>query len=502
MQDTIRGIKRNAILLFLLCGVVLGEAGTLFWKLDRMTKESRGLTILILLVVSFVFLMFEVIRLWVMVKKLASQVKLEDKKREEEQQVQSFLSENIPLLKAKGEEIFLQLDEEEQREATMTIEALEGFLSDENKEGILQVLGLCYSLLFLLIDALGKRKKPSVDINFIKENICPFCVMKDIVVDFLSFSKSEMLQKVNAFLSESKKFKENIDKMNDFIVERLGELAESRENVNKSFAKDKDMSDQLYSRTNTILDKFKSSMDFYYNELNEVVQLIQDVEEVFSKMKVFSINLGIEATKSQNKALKVIAEEFQKMVKVIEEMNVNISNRVSKSISFASINKNEVMQQIEEFANFINLSIEIKRENEEAQHNLQNAFYDIMNEINEIQEENKKDVFFDLVKIAQEININLEILGHLYELYDIYGFDTTEKVHNNIGGKLGLCANEDEKKEVYRSILGMIEAKATTQMEKDMIQELYKKYQVKPLSDSSTKSEEVFHSSEDGVILF
>jgi len=56
--------------------------------------------------------------------------------------------------------------------------------------------------------------------------------------------------------------------------------------------------------------------------------------------------------------------------------------------------------------------------------------------------------------------------------------------------------------EVYRSILGMIEAKATTQMEKHMIQELYKKYQVKPLSDSSTKSEEVFHSSEDGVILF
>jgi hypothetical protein len=502
MQDTIRGIKRNAILLFLLCGVALGEAGTILWKLGKTTGDGKAVPLFVLLVVSLVLLLFEVLRLLGLTKKLTSQVKAEYKKKEEEQQVQSFLRENIPLLKAKGEEIFLQLDEEEQREATMTIEALEGFLSDENKEGILQVLGLCYSLLFQLIAAWEKRKNSFAGINFIKENICLFCVMKDIVVDFLSFNKSEMLKKVNAFLSESKKFKENIDKMNDFIVERLGELAESRENVNKSFAKDKDMSDQLYSRTNTILDKFKSSMDFYYNELNEVIQLIQEVEEVFSKMKVFSLNLGIEATKSQNKALKVIAEEFQKMVKVIEEMNINISNHISKSISFASINKNEVMQQIEEFANFINLSIEIKRENEEVQRNLQNAFYEIMNEINKIQEKNKKDVFFDLVKIAQEININLEILGHLYELYDMFVFGNTEKVHNNIGGKLGLCANEDEKKEVYRSILGMIETKATTQMEKHMIQELYKKYQVKPLSDSSTKSEEVFHFSEEGVILF
>jgi hypothetical protein len=501
MQDTIRGIKRNAILLFLLCGVALGEAGTILWKLGKTTGDGKAVPLFVLLVVSLVLLLFEVMRLLGLTKKLTSQVKAEYKKKEEEQQVQSFLSENIPLLKAKGEEIFLQLDEEEQREATMTIESLEGFLAGERREGVLKVLGLSYSLLFQLIKALGKRKKPSVDINFIKENICPFCVMKDILVDFLSFSKSEMLQKVNAFLSESKTLKENIDKMNDFIVERLGELAESRENVKKSFEKDKDLTEKLYSSANTILDKFKSCMDFYYNELNEVVQLFQEVEEVFSKMKIFSLNLGIEATKSQNKALKVIAEEFQKMVKVIEQMNVNISNRVSKSISFASINKNEVMQQIEEFANFINLSIEIKRENEEAQHNLQNAFYDIMNEINTVQKENRKDVF-DFFKIAQEININLEIIGHLYELFDMFVFGNTEKLHNNIGGKLGLCANEDEKKEVSRNILGMIEAKATTQMEKDMIQELYKKYQIKPLSDSSTKNEEVFHSSEDGVILF
>uniref|UniRef100_A0A7C4XTT3 Methyl-accepting transducer domain-containing protein n=1 Tax=Caldisericum exile TaxID=693075 RepID=A0A7C4XTT3_9BACT len=445
--------------------------------------------------------MFEVIRLWGLTKKLASQVKLEDKKKEEEQQVQSFVSENIPLLKAKGEEIISHLGEEEQRELKMTIEALEGFLSDENKEGILQVLSLSYSLLFQLIAAWEKRKNSFAGINFIKENICPFCVMKDIVVDFLSSTRSEMLKKVTAFLSESKTLKENIDKMNDFIVERLGELAESRENVKKSWEKDKDLTEKLYSSTNTILDKFKSSMDFYYNELNEVVQLIQEVEEVFSKMKVFSFNLGIEATKSQNKALKVIAAEFQKMVKVIEQMNVNISNRVSKSISFASINKNEVMQQIEEFANFINLSIEIKRENEEVQHNLQNAFYDIMNEINEIQEENKKDVF-DFFKIAQEININLEIVGHLYDILDVFVSVKADKTHDSIGGKLGLCMHQDEKMEVYRSILGMIETKATTQMEKDMIQELYKKYQVKPLSDSSTKSEEVFHFSEEGVILF
>ena len=501
MQDTIRGIKRDAILLFLLSGVVLGEAGAILWKLGKTTGDGKALPLFVLLVVSLVLLLFEVLRLLGLTKKLASQVKAGDKKKEEEQQVQSFVSENIPLLKAKGEEIISHLDEEEQRELKMTIEALEGFLAGERREGILQVLGLSYSLLFQLIDALGKRKKPSVDINFIKENICPFCVMKDILVDFLSFSKSEMLKKVNAFLSENKALKENMDRMNDFIVERLGELAETREIVKKSFEKDKNLTEKLYSSANTILDKFKSSMDFYYNELNEIVQLFQEVEEVFSKMKVFSLNLGIEATKSQNKALKVIAEEFQKMVKVIEQMNVNISNRVSKSISFASINKNEVMQQIEEFANFINLSIEIKRENEKVQRDLQSAFYEIMNEINRIQEENKKDVF-DFFKIAQEININLEIVGHLYELFDVFVFDKTEKVHNNIGGKLGLCANEDEKMEVYRSILGMIEAKATTQMEKHMIQELYKKYQVKPLSDSSTKSEEVFHSSEDGVILF
>jgi len=501
MQDTIRGIKRDAILLFLLSGVVLGEAGAILWKLGKTTGDGKAVPLFVLLVVSLVLLLFEVMRLWGLTKKLASQVKLEDKKREEEQQVQSFLKENIPLLKAKGEEIISHLDEEEQRELKMTIEALEGFLSDENKEGILQVLGLSYSLLFQLIDALGKSRKLCFDINFIKENICSFCVTKDILVDFLSFNRSEMLQKVNAFLSENKALKENMDKMNDFIVERLGELVESREIVKKSFEKHKDLTEKLYSSANTILDKFKSSLDFYYNELNEVVQLLQEVEEVFSKMKVFSFNLGIEATKSQNKALKVIAAEFQKMVKVIEEMNINISNRVSKSISFASINKNEVMQQIEEFAHFINLSIEIKRENEKVQLNLQNAFYEIMNEIKRIQKENKKDVF-DFFKIAQEININLEILGHLYELFDMFVFGHIEKVHNNIGGKLGLCMHQDEKKEVYRNLLGMMEAKAATQMEKHMIQELYKKYQVKPLSDSSPQNEEVFHSSEDGVILF
>jgi hypothetical protein len=110
MQDTIRGIKRDAILLFLLSGVVLGEAGAILWKLGKTTGDGKAVPLFVLLVVSLVLLLFEVMRLWGLTKKLASQVKLEDKKREEEQQVQSFLKENIPLLKAKGEEIISHLD--------------------------------------------------------------------------------------------------------------------------------------------------------------------------------------------------------------------------------------------------------------------------------------------------------------------------------------------------------------------------------------------------------
>jgi len=311
--------------------------------------------------------------------------------------------------------------------------------------------------------------------SFIPDNICNFCIINEIFQSYAKYIKDDILLKYKEILTNFEKLNENLDNTNKYFIDKI----EKYNNMQKAFDEKNNENTNVsvihYQNTTKLIDNFVSSIDIYFKKFQDFNIIIKNIDEIFSKIKVLSLNLNIEAVKSHNDAFIVISKEFQSLISEIEKFNGEILKDTENSIKSIINEKAEKQKEIESFLQYHEYSNNLKSETDTLNKKINLIFKEMLDFIITNQENNRKEMY-NLFKNTQILNINLEMIQDLFNMLDAIFTNSIDKVHNKIGGKLGLCITPDKKKERYKEIFDIIKTKITLKKEDEILNILYKKF--------------------------
>jgi len=327
-------------------------------------------------------------------------------------------------------------------------------------------------------------------IRFIKKNICPLCIINEVIQKFATYSKDFVHNSINSVLNDFNALKSNFESTNLFLLQNIKDFTEGEKLAEESYLQNMDVTNIFYKRINRIKEDFMESLKYYFDEFDEIFKLISSIKEIFENVKILALNLNIEASKTQNKVFMVISKEFQKLVLKIEEFNNQILNKAETSLKQIESEKMNKQKDLTSFAEFIEYAFEVQRKYDENNKKRKEVFERIINYILQVQDKNKINIF-SLFKNMQELNIEFEVIVHLFEVLNSIFVIKIDNLHNENGGKIGLCFTPQEKVETYRKILEKIKTITTTKLEKDILKELNKKYLNEEIYNKEEKTEDV-----------
>lgn len=327
-------------------------------------------------------------------------------------------------------------------------------------------------------------------VRLIKRNICPLCIINEIIQEFASHTRDYVQRSVNSVLNNFNALKSDFESTNSFLLESIKEFTAGKKLAEESYLQNMDVTNIFYQKINKIKENFMESLKYYFQEFDAIFKLISNIKEIFEKIKILALNLNIEASKTQHKVFMVISKEFQKLVLKIEEFNNQILTASEKSLKQIESEKSNKEKDLNSFAEFIEYAFEVQKKYDEDNKKHKEVFDRIINYILKIQDKNKINIF-SLFKNMQELNIALEVIVHLFEIQNTNLINKTNNLHSEIGGKIGLCTTPEEKQETYKEILASIKTLVTTRIERNIVKELNKKYLNEENSLLEEKTEDV-----------
>lgn len=332
---------------------------------------------------------------------------------------------------------------------------------------------------------LGEKKEK---FSIIKNHLCPICFANEVIVEFENYSKDNIKRNMTDVINlldqikseQNKSYHRILQIITDFTKEiESGKVVELQNNENLSY---------VFSKTQQLQLDIAETINNYYEEFKKIDVACKEIEEISEKIRMITLNLSIEASKSQNKAFNVIAHELQKLSFKTQDFVKNIMSNIKRSIANIEMQKESKLNEIKE----VNEQIEKARLiNEEFEKTLKGIYetVDKLSDTVNVFIEDKRNIF-SVFENVQKIQIGTEIIEHFFKLINETILNNTDQVHELLGGKKGACDDPDLKKYIIQNTLDKLKKLITTEEERELINLLYKKYLGIELKENSSKPEE------------
>ncbi|MGC8764813.1 MAG: hypothetical protein ACP5QT_02895 [Brevinematia bacterium] len=302
-----------------------------------------------------------------------------------------------------------------------------------------------------------------------------------------TFKKITFIKEINE--SNSRLIKDTVD---SFI--------EEQKNSSLFLLKQKEGLGEFFSHMEKFEQSIFSYIEEFYKEFEKIGNAIKNIESISETMKVVSLNMNIEASKTHgNKAFNILAKELHSLSEKTEKFAIEIEKGIKSSLSRIKEEKEKQLEELKKLHNLINISKSLTSEYDQNIQNLNSSLSKLIEKINENNERNKT-LIFELFKSFQEVSITKEELNHK----DFFITKKIEEISETLLSILKekkLCLEEErnynDKKRVLEELLTII----STSREKEFLKELYMKYLNEELKEKEIQDEKI-SKTEEGVILF
>ncbi|MEJ5285100.1 MAG: methyl-accepting chemotaxis protein [Brevinematales bacterium] len=337
---------------------------------------------------------------------------------------------------------------------------------------------------------IGEKKEK---LTIIKNHLCPKCFANEVIVEFENYSKDNIKKNMTDVISLLEHIKSEQNKSYHRILQIITDFTKGIESGKVVGLQNNENLSYVFSKTQQLQLDIAETINNYYDEFKKIDIACKEIEEISEKIRMITLNLSIEASKSQNKAFNVIAHELQKLSFKTQDFVKNIMSNIKKSIANIELQKENKLNEIKE----VNEQIEKARLiNEEFERTLK-GIYETVDKLSDTVNlfiEDKKNIF-SVFENMQNIQIGTEIIEHFFKLINETILHNTDQVHEILGGKKGACDDPDLKKYIVQNTLDKLKKIITTEEERELVKLLYKKYLDVDLSEDTNKPEE-------GIILF
>jgi len=330
-------------------------------------------------------------------------------------------------------------------------------------------------------------------ISFTNSKICPLCLSNEILQIISNQLKKEIESVYKDFIDDIDKLKTFFDSSNIYILEKVKSIENNQTNFEHNINESKNTTIAFNSKTNSLFDDFCKSINRDFLLFQNINSAFVEIEKLFSDIKVLSLNLNIEAVKSHNNVFILISKEFQNLISKIESFNTRIFNNLSDSIKETFNEKEKYDREMDEFKEILKHYFELHYNFISVSKEISSSYDELFQYISKIQDESKKEIY-KIFNITQKFYITLEIFENSYKFLNNIIGNEINQIHEEIGGKLGLCINPEEKTNMYQNIFESLRKLSTTKIEADILNNLKKEF----LGDLK---EEDRHISKDFIIF-
>ncbi|MCX7820117.1 MAG: hypothetical protein N2258_00385 [Brevinematales bacterium] len=350
----------------------------------------------------------------------------------------------------------------------------------------------------IFLESLNELSKVYVDerkekFDIIKNSLCPICFANEIIMEFENYSKQNIRKNMTDIINLLEHIKQEQNQSYHQILGIITDFTKRIEEGKTTEFKNNENLNYVFSQTQKIQSDIAETINNYYSEFKRINLACKEIEEISEKIRMITLNLSIEASKSNNKAFNVISHELQKLSLKTQDFVKNIMSNIKKSIENIELQKESKLMEIKE----VNEQIEKARIINEEFEKTMKGIYELVDKLSDTVNvfiEDKKNIF-SVFENIQNVQIDSEIIEHFFRLINETIFSNTDKVHEILGGKKGACEDIPFKKVIIKDTLEKLEKIVTTEKERELVKILYKKY----LDIENTEKSDM---TKEGVILF
>lgn len=317
-------------------------------------------------------------------------------------------------------------------------------------------------------------EKDNFLVNLLRSTFCINCTFIQIYTDFFNIINKKLEDELKLELNNIETLKKNYQIIYSQIEDVSISFVKYIEDAYKTYNISNDQVELFYKDYAKMFGEIEKALSYYYDEFKKIDLILENVENISEQTRIIALNLSIEASKSHENAFNVISKELQNLSMKTQEFIKNISTDIKNSIKKIEMEKEEKLK-----------IIKIINENVEKNKEINSVFSSSIKNLIDVSKQVKKNIelilndrekLFSLFNLVQNFYLELEIVRTISNFYLEFQRDNSEKVHEMIGGKKGLCASEVDKKKFIKIILEKIRSKITTKLEKDALNEIYLKY--------------------------
>ncbi len=284
------------------------------------------------------------------------------------------------------------------------------------------------------------------------------------------------------------------------INETISNFIEQQKKSELFLIQEKEGLDSFFSKIENIKSSFFEYMEKYYGEFKRISGVVKNIEEISGSIKIISLNMGIEASKTQgNKAFNVISRELQKLSLNADKLVKQILDEIKILLTDVEREKELLVSELKNLSELMNKSKAITMEYDENVKKINSVLESLIEDI-KISNEKNKSLILDLFKSFQDIIIAKEELDHKDSFIARRIEKIVESIENLVKEK-NVCGEDEHIKQKKIEIFNEIKSLITTGKEREFFEEIYKKFINEEYITENLKDKDLTGLDKD-VILF
>ncbi|NPV38912.1 hypothetical protein BREVNS_2389 [Brevinematales bacterium NS] len=343
-------------------------------------------------------------------------------------------------------------------------------------------------------EMIEKDKEKEKEVVFlVKNSLCHVCFSREVAAEFQKRAQHKLQSDMKIVIELLERMKTQQNENYHRLLTLVRDFSEAVENGKIHGKKNDTNINEFFVRTKNLQKNIAEALHRYFEQFKKIEKVFREMEEIFQQMRLITLNLSVEANKSQNRVFHVIAQELHNLSLRTQNLARTMIADIKNSIEKTEEEREERLKEIEE----VNQQIELTRViNEEFSGTIQ-GLYRLVGDLTEVVNffvEDKKDIHQSFHNI-QKVQINNEIMEHAFRIMNKVVLFSTDHIHGILGGKKGACIDAGFRSLITKQILEELKGIVTTEDEREWLKELYKKY----LNVEINVTEDL---PEDRVILF
>lgn len=325
------------------------------------------------------------------------------------------------------------------------------------------------------------------NMNILNNIICPTYISLEISKEWKTRIERMFEQNLNETFKKITYIKEINESNSKLIKDTIDNFLEQQKNSFLFLVKQEHDLNDLFSHMENIENNIINYINDYYKELETIDRTIRNIEEISESIKMVSLNMNIEASKTQgNKAFNILARELQSLSDKTEKFARQIEKEIKGATQRIRKEREKQTEDLSKLHELVGISRSLTEEYNESIQRINKSLDDLIKKINDNNERNKK-LIFELFKSFQEVAITRDELNHK----DIFITQKMEEINDmllKILQEKQLCKEETKNYNERKRILESLSSIITTKREKEFLRELSIQYLNEELKE---KDEEV-----------